>query len=174
MAPELTTAFNIGATSLGLFGSMYFWAYAVGQLPADPGRPIASEVPGHLRGCSRWGFVRRRFRDILLDASCRIRCWLVYVPAMRFWQMVNHRVRHLPGILLAVGNIGALVTPHPGGIDVRYWESLYDLSRCRIYSSSYFGLSGYTHKPMDRRSYPARLKAVPNRRLLLLIPLGKR
>ena len=40
MAPELTTAFNIGATSLGLFGCMYFWAYAVGRCRLGSGRPI--------------------------------------------------------------------------------------------------------------------------------------
>ena len=45
MAP-LVSAFNIAPTALGLFGSMYFYAYALGQLPAGimadrwvPGKP---------------------------------------------------------------------------------------------------------------------------------------
>ena len=35
MSADITAAFNISPTALGLFGSMYFYAYAVGQLPAS-------------------------------------------------------------------------------------------------------------------------------------------
>ena len=34
MAPELVSTFGISTTTVGFLGSLYFYAYALGQLPA--------------------------------------------------------------------------------------------------------------------------------------------
>ncbi len=122
MAPELTTAFNIGASSLGLFGSMYFWAYALGQLPAG----ILADRIG-IRGTLAIFMAVAGAGALLFAAAGSFNMALagrflvgfgvgfVYVPAMRFladWFKSTEFATY-SGILLAVGNVGALAAAAP-------------------------------------------------------------
>ncbi|MDD4802757.1 MAG: MFS transporter [Syntrophomonas sp.] len=122
MAPELINSFNTTPVALGLFSSMYFYAYALGQLPAG----ILAD---------RWG-VRKTISIFILIAGLGAIMFgiagdfntallarflvgfgvgFVYVPAMRLltdWFMKNEFAFY-SGILLAVGNLGSLASTAP-------------------------------------------------------------
>jgi sugar phosphate permease len=122
MAPELMKAFEIGATSLGLFGSMYLWAYAAGQLPAG----IAADRLGirmtmaifvAVSGCGALiiGFADSFHTALAGRFLVGFGVSFVYVPAMRFladWFKSNEFAT-CTGALLAIGNIGALAAAAP-------------------------------------------------------------
>ncbi|HWP96693.1 MAG TPA: MFS transporter [Syntrophomonadaceae bacterium] len=122
MAPELTKAFNIGATSLGLFGSMYFWAYALGQLPAGIladrlGARLTMTIFMALAGIGAFVFASANSFNMALAGRFLVGFGVgfVYVPAMRFladWFKSNEFATY-SGALLAIGNIGALAAAAP-------------------------------------------------------------
>jgi sugar phosphate permease len=122
MAPELMKAFEIGATSLGMFGSMYLWAYATGQLPAG----IAADRLGirmtmaifvAISGCGALliGYADSFNTALVGRFLVGFGVSFVYVPAMRFladWFKSNEFAT-CTGVLLAIGNIGALAAAAP-------------------------------------------------------------
>jgi sugar phosphate permease len=122
MASELAGAFNIAPTALGLFGSMYFYAYAIGQLPAGiladrwgARKTIAMFVLVAGIGAIVFGaagsFSTALFGRFLVGFGMGF----VYVPAMRIltdWFRKNEFAT-FSGILIAVGNIGSLASTAP-------------------------------------------------------------
>jgi sugar phosphate permease len=122
MAPELTRAFNIGASSLGLFGSMYFWAYAIGQLPAGIladriGARSTLAIFVAVAGLGAMLFASAGSFNTALVGRFLVGFGVgfVYVPAMRFladWFKSNEFATY-SGTLLAIGNIGALAAAAP-------------------------------------------------------------
>lgn len=122
MATDLTAAFGITSTALGLFGSMYFYAYAIGQLPAG----ILADKWGIrntmslfvlLAGAGAFLFAVSNSFNVALAARFLVGLGVgfVYVPAMRFladWFKKDEFATY-SGILLAVGNAGSLASSAP-------------------------------------------------------------
>ncbi|MGI5912570.1 MAG: MFS transporter [Syntrophomonadaceae bacterium] len=122
MAPELAAEFAIDPVAIGLLGSMYFYAYAAAQIPAG----ILAD---------NWG-IRKTMSTFLLFAGAATLLFAVasnfnlvlisrfmvglgvafiYVPAMRVltdWFRRNEFATY-NGILVAVGNLGALAAAAP-------------------------------------------------------------
>lgn len=122
MASDLTAAFGIGASALGLFGSMYFWAYAAGQLPAGIladriGARLTMAIFVAVAGVGALIFAYAGSFNTALAGRFLVGFGVgfVYVPAMRFladWFKSNEFATYSGG-LLAVGNIGALAAAAP-------------------------------------------------------------
>ena len=122
MAPELTGAFNIGASGVGLFGSMYFWAYAAGQLPAGiladrMGARFTLTVFMVVAAAGSLLFAHAHSFKIALLGRFLVGFGVgfVYVPAMRFladW-FRSDEFATFSGVLVAIGNIGALAAATP-------------------------------------------------------------
>lgn len=122
MAAELTGAFNIAPSALGLFGSMYFYAYALGQLPAG----ILADRWGARKTITLFVLIAG-LGAILFGAAGNFSTALaarflvgfgvgfVYVPALRIltdW-FRKDEFATFSGILIAIGNIGSLASTAP-------------------------------------------------------------
>ncbi len=122
MATDLTAAFGIAPSAICLFGSMYFYAYAIGQLPAG----ILADKWG-IRNTMSLFVVIAGLGALLFAISDSFNTALagrflvglgvgfVYVPAMRFladWFKKDEFATY-SGLLLAVGNIGSLASTAP-------------------------------------------------------------
>lgn len=122
MATDLSAAFGIAPTAIGLFSSMYFYAYAIGQLPAG----ILADKWGIRNTMSLFVLVAG-LGAILFGMSSSFNTALVarflvglgvgfvYVPAMRFladWFKKDEFATY-SGVLLAVGNAGSLASTAP-------------------------------------------------------------
>ncbi|MEQ8201665.1 MAG: MFS transporter [Syntrophomonadaceae bacterium] len=122
MATDLTAAFNIAPTAIGLFGSMYFYAYAIGQLPAGIladkwGIRNTMSVFVLLAGIGAIMFGMSQTFSMALVARFLVGLGVgfIYVPAMKFladWFRKNEFATY-SGVLLAVGNIGSLASTAP-------------------------------------------------------------
>ena len=122
MAPELVKAFGIAPTALGLFSSMYFWAYALGQLPAG----ILADVWGARKtmslfvliagiGAIVFGMAGSFNMALVGRFLVGLGVGFVYVPAMRIladWFKKDEFATY-SGILLAIGNLGSLAAAAP-------------------------------------------------------------
>lgn len=122
MAPELISAFGVAPTAIGLFGSMYFYAYALGQLPAG----ILADRWGARKTMTIFLFVAG-FGAILFGkadsfSTALIARFLVglgvgfiYVPTMRIladWFKKDEFATY-SGIFVAIGNAGSLASAAP-------------------------------------------------------------
>lgn len=122
MAPELSATFNIGASSLGLLSSMYFWPYAFAQLPSGImsdrlgiRATISSFIVLAGIGAILFGFANNFTTALIGRALVGFGVGFVYVPAMRFladW-FKSTEFATFSGILLAIGNAGALAAAAP-------------------------------------------------------------
>ncbi|MBC7076194.1 MAG: MFS transporter [Syntrophomonadaceae bacterium] len=122
MAPELVKSFGIDAAALGLFGSMYFYAYALGQLPSG----IMADRLGVRKtmsvmvlvagiGALIFGWASNFNMALVGRFLVGFGVGFVYVPTMRFladW-FKNDEFATYSGIMLAVGNTGALAAAAP-------------------------------------------------------------
>jgi len=122
MSADITAAFNISPTALGLFGSMYFYAYAVGQLPAG----ILADRWGIRRtisvfvilagvGCLVLGFSPNFTVALFGRFLIGFGAGFIYVPAVRMitdW-FKRSESGTFTGILVAVGNSGSLCSAGP-------------------------------------------------------------
>jgi len=122
MAKDLMTAFGVGAASIGLLGSVYFYAYALMQIPtgimSDRIGPrkivtiftVVAAIGALLTGIST-SFSGVVFGRLLIGIGVAV----VYIPVMKVlaeWFRKNEFATG-SGILLAVGNIGALSAAGP-------------------------------------------------------------
>lgn len=122
MASELSAAFNIAPSTLGLFGSMYFYAYAAGQLPAG----ILADRWGARKtimlfvfiaglGAIVFGTAGSFFAALAGRFLVGFGVGFVYVPALRIlsdW-FKKDEFATFAGILVAVGNVGSLAAAAP-------------------------------------------------------------
>lgn len=122
MAPDLVTAFGITPTAIGLFGSMYFYAYAIGQLPAG----ILADRWGARKtmslfilvagvGAILFGMAGSFNTALVARFLVGLGIGFIYVPAMRIladWFKKDEFATY-SGIFLAVGNAGSLASAAP-------------------------------------------------------------
>jgi sugar phosphate permease len=122
VGPEIVKEFSLEPSSLGFIGSMYFWAYAATALPSGlladswgPRKTITAFV--FLAGIG--GFVFSLAGDVMSMAWGRFMIGfgvgVVYVAAMRIladWYKPDELATY-SGVLLAVGNIGAIISTTP-------------------------------------------------------------
>jgi sugar phosphate permease len=122
VGPVLMEEFGLSPSDLGLIGSMYFWAYAATALPAG----VLSDTWGARKtialfvlfaGVGGFAFALGQNAAWLAIGRCIIGLGVgvVYVAAMRIlsdWYKPDDLATY-SGILLAVGNIGALVSTAP-------------------------------------------------------------
>ncbi len=119
---EIIRDLGIQPAALGFLGSMYFWAYAGAQLPAG----VLADTWGARKTMSVFvliaaigGFIFGMAPNLGLLAGGRFLVGLgvgfIYVPAVRVltdWYKPDELATY-SGLLLAVGNIGALVSAAP-------------------------------------------------------------
>ncbi len=122
VGPEIIRDLAIAPAALGFLGSMYFWAYAGAQLPAG----ILADTWGSRKTMSVFvllaalgGVLFGLAPNIGLLSVGRFMVGLgvgfIYVPAVRVltdWYKPDELATY-SGLLLAVGNIGALVSAAP-------------------------------------------------------------
>jgi len=130
IAPDLLEAFHANATSLGFMSSMYFYLYALEQ----PMVGYLSDRLGPRRVVAYWSLLAGA-ATILFGLAPSIgwaSVWRaviglgvggVYVPALKaFSQWFNVReFSTMTGLLLAVGNLGAIVATTPLAWMARTW-----------------------------------------------------
>jgi len=124
VAPELAKAFNISAASLGLLSAAYFYPYAAMQIPSG----ILSDFLGPRLavtiffiiagiGTAMFGLAQSYDWALVGRVMMGIGVAVVYIPIMKIqaqW-FRNYEFATLTGILLTVGNIGALGAAAPHG-----------------------------------------------------------
>ncbi|MDR3565755.1 MAG: MFS transporter [Negativicutes bacterium] len=122
VGPEIMKDMNLAPAALGFMGSMYFWAYAAAMLPAG----ILADTWGARKTVSAFvlvaavgGFIFGMAQNVDMLAFGRFLVGFgvgfVYVPAVRImadWYKPDELATY-SGILLAIGNIGALVSSAP-------------------------------------------------------------
>ncbi len=122
MAPELVAAFGITPTAVGFIGSMYFYAYALGQLPAG----ILADRWGARKTLSLFVMLAGLGAIFLGQANnygtvlaarflVGLGSGFVFVSATRIlsdWFKRNEFATYC-GILTAIGNIGSLASTAP-------------------------------------------------------------
>lgn len=122
VAPELMKAFDISAASLGLLSAAYFYPYAAMQIPSG----IFSDFLGPRLavtiffivagvGTAMFGIAQSYDWAVVGRVLMGIGVAVVYIPIMKIqaqWFRA-HEFSTLTGILLTVGNIGALGAAAP-------------------------------------------------------------
>jgi len=122
VGPEIIKDLGILPAALGFMGSMYFWAYAAAMLPAG----VLADTWGSRKTMSVFilvaaigGFIFGKAPGVNALAVGRFLVGFgvgfIYVPAVRIladWYKPDELATY-SGILLAVGNFGALVSAAP-------------------------------------------------------------
>ena len=122
VAPELMKAFNISAASLGLLSAAYFYPYAAMQIPSG----VLSDFLGPRLavtiffivagiGTAMFGIAQSYDWAIVGRVMMGVGVAVVYIPIMKIqaqW-FRPYEFATLTGILLTVGNIGALGAAAP-------------------------------------------------------------
>ena len=123
VSTEMQTTFGVStAASLGLLSSVYFYAYTVMQLPSGlltdswgPRRTVSIFTLIAAAGAILTGIASSFEQVIAGRLLIGIGVAMVYIPTMKIlanWYRKNE-FASLSGILLAVGNIGALSAAGP-------------------------------------------------------------
>ena len=122
VAPELMKAFNISAASMGLLSAAYFYPYAAMQIPsgilADFLGPRLSVTIFFIVagiGTAMFGMAQSYEVAILGRIMMGVGVAVVYIPIMKIqaqW-FRPYEFATLTGILLTVGNVGALGAAAP-------------------------------------------------------------
>ncbi len=122
IAPDLLAEFHTNATALGIMASMYFYVYAleqplVGHLSdlLGPRRVVGLWSLAAALGCVIFGFAPNIFWASVGRAVIGFGVGGVYVPALKaFSQWFREReFATMTGLLLAAGNLGAIVATTP-------------------------------------------------------------
>lgn len=122
MVPELSSAFGILPASMGVLGSIYFYGYALAQLPAGL---LADRFGARMTmtafmliagvGAVLFGMAPTFQTALVGRFFVGLGVGFIYVPIMRLladWYKRNEFATY-SGILLAVGNVGALASAAP-------------------------------------------------------------
>ena len=130
IVPDLLKAFDTHATALGLMSSMYFYIYAfeqpmVGYLTdrLGPMRVIGLWSLVAATGCFMFGMASNIFWASVARALIGFGVGGVYVPAIKaFSQWFRKKnFSFMIGLLLSVGNFGAVIATTPLAWSVELW-----------------------------------------------------
>jgi sugar phosphate permease len=138
VSTDLQVAFGAGAASIALLSSAYFYAYAVMQIPSG----LLTDSLGPRKTVSFFMLVASAGAILTVISSTiemviagrlliGIGVAMVYIPTMKIlaaWYRKNE-FASLSGILLAVGNLGALSAAGPLALisDVLGWQQVFFL-----------------------------------------------
>jgi len=133
LAKQLATSMNVPVDDINLFGSMYFWTYAImqpiGGMLADiiePGLLICISTMVSSIGSLGIGFSRNYVLSCVLRCLVGLGCGPIYVPLNRV--LASHfspeRFGIVNGILISSGSIGGLLAQGPlaSMIEVTNWS----------------------------------------------------
>lgn len=122
VSSDLQTAFGAGAASIALLSSMYFYAYTIMQIPSGlltdslgPRKTVSIFILLAAAGAFLTGLASSFGMVIAGRLLIGIGAAMVYIPTMKIlaaWYRKNE-FASLSGILLAVGNLGALSAAGP-------------------------------------------------------------
>jgi sugar phosphate permease len=122
MSTDLQTTFRVGTASIALLSSAYFYAYTIMQLPSGlltdnlgPRKTVSVFTLVAATGAILTGIASTFGMVIAGRLLIGIGVAMVYIPTMKIlatWYRKNE-FASLSGILLAVGNIGALSAAGP-------------------------------------------------------------
>ncbi|MBP2640288.1 MAG: major facilitator superfamily 1 [Firmicutes bacterium] len=122
VAPELTEAFGLTAASLGLLSSAYFYPYALAQIPSGiltdylgPRKTVTFFILVAAIGAFLFGTASTYSWAIVGRSLVGLGVAFIYIPVMKIlaeW-FRQHEFATLTGLLLSVGNIGALSAAAP-------------------------------------------------------------
>ncbi|MDH7578239.1 MAG: MFS transporter [Bacillota bacterium] len=122
VAKALVDAFNVTPAALGLLGSMYFYPYAAGQLPAGiladnwgPKKTVSLFLLIAAIGAIVFGAAPSFAVTVVGRFLVGLGVGFVYVPAMRLladW-FRRQEFATMSGIMLAIGNLGSLSSAGP-------------------------------------------------------------
>lgn len=125
VAPELAQAFSLSAASLGLLGSAYFYPYALAQIPSGiltdylgPRKTVTFFVLVAACGAFLFGWSTSYGWAITGRVLVGLGVAFIYIPVMKILAEWFRRQEFatLTGVLLSVGNIGALSAAAPLGL----------------------------------------------------------
>jgi sugar phosphate permease len=136
VSTDLQITFGVGAAPIALLSSMYFYAYAVMQLPSGlltdnlgPRKTVSIFTVIAAAGAILTGiastFIMVTAGRLLIDIGVA----MVYIPTMKVlaaWYRKNE-FASLSGILLAIGNLGALSAAAPLALmsDALGWQQVF-------------------------------------------------
>jgi sugar phosphate permease len=122
MTPELTADFGIATTAIGLFGSMYFYAYALCQLPAGlladhwgVRKTTSSTLLMASIGTGIFGWANTFSQALVSRFLVGMGVAFIYVSAMRVladWFKHDEFTIYC-GIFVSIGNAGSLMSAAP-------------------------------------------------------------
>lgn len=122
VAKALVDAFGVTPAALGLLGSMYFYPYAAGQLPAGiladnwgPKKTVSLFLLIAAAGAILFGAAPNFATAVVGRFLVGLGVGFVYVPAMRLladW-FRKQEFATMSGVLLAIGNMGSLSSAGP-------------------------------------------------------------
>jgi sugar phosphate permease len=122
VSTDLQTTFGVGAASIALLSSAYFYAYTIMQLPSGlltdtlgPRKTVSIFTLVAAAGAILTGIASTFELVIVGRLLIGIGASMVYIPLMKIlaaWYRQNE-FASLSGILLAIGNIGALSAAGP-------------------------------------------------------------
>ena len=122
LAPDIQSAFGVGAAGVALLGSMYFYAYTIMQLPSGiltdkwgPRRTVTIFVILAAIGSLIMGMAPSFEIALVGRVLIGIGVAVIYIPIMKvlaIW-FRKYEFASLSGTLLLVGNVGALAATTP-------------------------------------------------------------
>lgn len=130
IASDLQLEFGVSAYLLGLMSSMYFYAYAALQVPVgiaadriSPRRIIAIGMGIAAVGAQLFGMSRSYPLAFVGRTMTGVGVAMVYIPSLQLLAQVfgRHRFGTVSGLMIAVGNLGALSASSPLGLMVSHW-----------------------------------------------------
>jgi sugar phosphate permease len=182
VGPVIMDEMHLNAEQLGIVGSMYFWAYAATALPSG----ILSDTWGARKTIALFvflagigGLLFAHSGSVETLATSRFLIGLgvgvVYVAAMRVfsdWYNADELATY-SGLLLAAGNIGALMSTAPLVFAMKHvgWRCSFDIIALLTFLASAVGYMIIRNRPSDvepRRSDTPRVAADFGRPVSLL------
>jgi sugar phosphate permease len=136
VSTDLQTTFGVGAASIALLSSAYFYAYTIMQLPSGlltdswgPRKTVSMFTLVAAAGAILTGVASTFELVIAGRLLIGVGVAMVYIPIMKIlaaWYRKNE-FASLSGILLAVGNIGALSAAGPLALmsDALGWQQVF-------------------------------------------------
>ena len=163
VGPVIMDELHLNPEQLGLIGSMYFWAYAATALPSG----LLSDTWGARKTIALFvllagfgGFLFAHSGSVEMLAASRFLIGLgvgvVYVAAIRIFSdwYSSDELATYSGLLLAAGNIGALMSTTPLVFAMRQvgWRYSFDIIAALTFLAAVVGYLVIRNKPSDLKA----------------------